>query len=697
MVDIENDVAVVGREVLAQYRLATHFDDLPGNITSCHRDDLQRQGEGTQGLDHFTVINDTDELIRNGCHNLFTGQRSATTLDQVLIARALIGTVHIDGKIIDAVQIRHRDTMSLEPIFGFFRTGHGTLDATLDFGQFFDEVIGCAASADTHIGTFDDIIDCRFGHGFFLCFLIHAYSPFDDGIIVRQTQSDKQNMLEDYVKEILKARVYDVAKETPLDFAPTVTRRTHNKVWLKREDLQPVFSYKLRGAHNLISSLGEAEKQRGVIAASAGNHAQGVALSASKLGIRSVIVMPKTTPEIKVNAVRHLGGEIVLHGNNYDEASEHAHQLAEEKGMTYIPPFDHPLVIAGQGTVGKEILQQHPTTPDIIFVPVGGGGLIAGVAAYVKYLCPEIKIVGVESDEAPSMKRSLEAGKPVLLDKIGIFADGAAVRLVGEETFRVARDHVDEVLLVNNDEICAAVKDIFEDTRSIPEPAGALALAGLKQYVNREGLQDKELVAIFSGANINFDRLRHVAELAELGEHREVLLGVTIPERPGSFREFCHTIGLRSITEFNYRYADSCDAHIFAGIQIKEGEEEKQALIATLKEKGYPVVDMSDNDMAKMHIRYMVGGHGANVDNEILVRFEFPERPGALLHFLTRIGKQWNISLFHYRNHGAAYGRVLMGIQVPESERPAFRELLQKLDLPNWEETDNPAYALFLR
>ncbi len=504
-------------------------------------------------------------------------------------------------------------------------------------------------------------------------------------------------MLEEYMKMILKARVYDVAKETPLDFAPALTDKLGNNVWLKREDLQPVFSYKLRGAHNLISSLSDKEKQKGVITASAGNHAQGVALSAQNLGINAIIVMPKTTPEIKVNAVRHLGGEIVLHGNNYDEASDHAHELAEEKGMAYIPPFDHPLVIAGQGTVGKEILQQHPDMPDIIFVPVGGGGLIAGICAYVKYLCPEIRIIGVESDEAPSLKRSLEAGKPVQLDKIGIFADGAAVRLVGKETFQIAEKYVDEVLLVTNDEICAAVKDIFEDTRSIPEPAGALALAGLKQYVAREDLKAKELVAIFSGANINFDRLRHVAELAELGEHREVLLGVTIPEKPGSFREFCHTIGLRSITEFNYRYADDREAQIFAGIQIRDMVDEKNSLVSTLKEKGYPVVDLSDNEMAKMHIRYMVGGHGSSVDNEMLVRFEFPERPGALLHFLTRIGEHWNISLFHYRNHGAAYGRVLMGIQVPEAERDELREVLDKLDLPYWEETDNPAYELFLR
>ncbi|MFK8068088.1 MAG: threonine ammonia-lyase, biosynthetic [Gammaproteobacteria bacterium] len=504
-------------------------------------------------------------------------------------------------------------------------------------------------------------------------------------------------MLEKYLEMINEARVYDVAKKTPLDFAPALTEKVSNKVWLKREDLQPVFSYKLRGAYNLISSLSDEEKQQGIVTASAGNHAQGVALSAQKLGIKAVIVMPKTTPEIKINSVRHLGGEIVLHGNTYDEASDHAHKLSDEKSMAYIPPFDHPLVIAGQGTVAKEILEQHTNNPDIIFVPVGGGGLIAGICAYVKSVNPSIKIIGVESDEAPSLERSLKAGKPVLLDKIGIFADGAAVRLVGSETFRVAQKYVDEVILVTNDEICAAVKDIFEDTRSIPEPAGALGLAGLKQYVARENIKNKELIAIFSGANINFDRLRHVAELAELGEQREALVGVTIPEKPGSFHDFCHTIGLRSITEFNYRFADDQQAHIFAGMQIKNGIEEKESLLTKLKDKGYPVVDLSDNEMAKMHIRYMVGGHGVKVENEMLVRFEFPERPGALLHFLNRIGQEWNISLFHYRNHGAAYGRVLMGIQVPESERDQFRQLLEKLELPYWEETENPAYSLFLK
>ena len=419
-------------------------------------------------------------------------------------------------------------------------------------------------------------------------------------------------------------------------------------------------------------------------------------MAAQRLQIHALIVMPKTTPEIKVAAVRRLGAEIVLCGNTYDDASDHAHKLAEEKGLTYIPPYDHPLVIAGQGTVGKEILEQCPAIPYAVFVPVGGGGLIAVIATYVKALIPETKVIGVQSDGAPSMKRALEAGERVVLETIGIFADGAAVRQVGEEPFRIARRCVDEVLVVNTDEICAAVKDTFEDTRVIPEPAGALALAGLKQYVARERISDKDLVAIFSGANVNFDRLRHIAELAELGERREALLGVTIPERPGSFRAFCHALGPRGITEFNYRYADASEAHVFAGIQLKGGVAEKDALIEQLGKRGYAVVDLSNNEMAKLHIRYMVGGHGGQVENERLYRFEFPERHGALLHFLTELGDRWNISLFHYRNHGAAYGRVLMGIQVAEAELPGFQVFLDELDLVYAEETENPAYEMFL-
>lgn len=503
-------------------------------------------------------------------------------------------------------------------------------------------------------------------------------------------------MLDKYLKMILRAPVYDVARETPLDPLPLISRRTHNTVWLKREDMQPVFSYKLRGAYTMMAGLTSEERARGVVTASAGNHAQGVALAATRLAIRAVIVMPKTTPEIKVNAVRRLNAEIILHGNTYDEASTHAQELVESQGLTYVPPYDDPRVIAGQGTVAMEILRQHHDAPYAIFVPVGGGGLIAGVATFVKALEPAIRIIGVEADEAACMKRALEAGERVILDKIGIFADGAAVRQVGAEPFRIAQRYVDEVLTVTIDEICAAIKDIFEDTRSIAEPAGALALAGLKQYVARERLKDRELVAILSGANVNFDRLRYVAEVAELGEHREVLIGAIIPERPGSFRRFCHALGPRSITEFNYRYSDRERATVFAGVQLRSGESDKAALLASLHEKGFEALDITDNELAKMHVRYMVGGHAGSPVNERLLRVEFPERPGALLHFLNQIGDRWNISLFHYRNHGDANGRVLMGIQVPAADA-AFDAFLASLQMDWVEEHGNAAYELFLR
>ncbi|HEY0721317.1 MAG TPA: threonine ammonia-lyase, biosynthetic, partial [Gammaproteobacteria bacterium] len=437
------------------------------------------------------------------------------------------------------------------------------------------------------------------------------------------------------------------------------------------------------------------ERARGVIAASAGNHAQGVALSAQKLGLKALIVMPLTTPQIKVQSVAAYGAGIELFGNTYNDAAEHAKRLATEQGLTFIHPYDDPDVIAGQGTIAMELLRQH-TGMDAVFVPVGGGGLIAGVAAYLKSLRPEIKVIGVEPDDAACLHEALAKGERVVLDQVGIFADGVAVRQVGEETFRIARELVDEVILVNTDEICAAIKDIFEDTRSIAEPAGALAIAGIKKYVARANVTGEHLVAIDSGANMNFDRLRHVAERAELGERREALLAVTIPERPGSFRRFCEALGTRAITEFNYRFADASDAHIFVGVQLAGGENEKNGLIAELRAGGYPVLDMSDNEMAKLHMRYMVGGR-ASVTNERLLRFEFPERPGALLHFLNRMGAHWNISLFHYRNHGAAYGRVLAGIQVPPEEDEKFRTFLQQVDYPFWEESGNPVYPLFLR
>ncbi|MGD9600476.1 MAG: threonine ammonia-lyase, biosynthetic [Gammaproteobacteria bacterium] len=504
-------------------------------------------------------------------------------------------------------------------------------------------------------------------------------------------------MLDTYLKMTLKAPVYDVARETPLDVLPLMSQRTGNTVWLKREDMQPVFSYKIRGAYTMMTGLTEEERARGVVTASAGNHAQGVALAAQRLGVRAVIVMPKTTPEIKVNAVRRLQGEIVLHGNTYDEAAEHARELVDTRGLTYVPPYDHPAIIAGQGTVAMEILRQHHGVPDAIFVPVGGGGLIGGVATFVKALHPSVRIVGVEADDAACMKRALEAGKPVQLDRIGLFADGAAVRQVGTEPFRIARRYVDEVLTVSIDEICAAVKDIFEDTRSIAEPAGALALAGLKQHVAREQVTGQSLVAILSGANVNFDRLRHIAELAELGERREILLGAVIPERPGSFRRFCHALGPRAITEFNYRYSDRQRAAVFAGVQLRSGEADKVALLASLHDKGFEARDITDNEMAKMHVRYMVGGHARGLVGERLLRVEFPERPGALLHFLNQIGDRWNISLFHYRNHGAANGRVLMGIQVPVDAAESFDAFLASLQMDWVEERDNTAYELFLR
>ncbi|MFB1488041.1 MULTISPECIES: threonine ammonia-lyase, biosynthetic [unclassified Thiocapsa] len=498
-----------------------------------------------------------------------------------------------------------------------------------------------------------------------------------------------------YIERILRARVYDVAHETPLTHAPLLSARLENAVFLKREDLQPVFSFKLRGAYNKLIHLDPAVRARGVIAASAGNHAQGVALGAAKLGVPATIVMPRTTPAIKVRAVRRLGGKAILHGDSYDEAFSHAMTLVAEKGLTFLHPFDDPDVIAGQGTIGMEILRQHPVPPYAIFVPVGGGGLIAGVAAYVKWLMPEVRIIGVEPQDAPTLHAALAAGRRVELAQVGLFADGVAVKLIGEETFRIARERVDEVVLVSTDEICAAVKDVFDDTRGIAEPAGALAVAGMKRYVETQQIKGEHLIAIESGANVNFDRLRHIAERAELGERREALLAVEIPERPGSFLAFCRVIGRRQITEFNYRYSDASRAQVFVGVELARGDEERAELIGRLLEKGFGVLDMTENETAKLHIRYMVGGHAEGIEGETLVRFEFPERPGALLDFLSALGKRWNITLFHYRNHGAAYGRVLMGAQIPPDETDAFRGALDTLGYQYWEESENPAYRLF--
>jgi threonine dehydratase len=498
-----------------------------------------------------------------------------------------------------------------------------------------------------------------------------------------------------YIEKILKARVYDVANETPLDLANDLTQRFNNQIYLKREDLQPVFSFKLRGAYNKIVQLSDEKKQCGVIAASAGNHAQGVALSAKKLGIKSLIVMPKTTPAIKVKNVKSFGAKIVLHGDNYDEACEHALKLAKEKAMSFVHPYDDPDVIAGQGTIAMEILRQFHNDIHAIFVPVGGGGLISGIASYVKYVRPEIKIIGVEPEDAPSMYKAIESNKRVTLKQVGIFADGVAVKQVGKETFKIAKELVDEILLVNTDEICAAIKDIFDNTRSITEPAGALSVAGLKKYIQREKIENKVLVAIESGANINFDRLRHVAERAEVGEQREALLAVSIPEEPGSFLKFCKTLGKRSITEFNYRFNSKQEAHVFVGVELNSGEAERASIIQHLEEQDYGVINMTDNELAKIHIRYMVGGHAVSVENEVLYRFVFPERPGALLNFLSKLGKRWNISLFHYRNQGAAYGRVLVGAQVPLDEKNEFCQFMKSLDYPFWDETKNPAYKIF--
>jgi threonine dehydratase len=499
-----------------------------------------------------------------------------------------------------------------------------------------------------------------------------------------------------YIERILKARVYDVANESPLEEAPRLSRRLDNRILLKREDLQPVFSFKLRGSYNKISNLSDTVARRGVICASAGNHAQGVALAARKRGVPAVIVMPLTTPQIKVNAVADLGAEVVLYGDDFDSAYERAMVITRERNLAFIHPFDDPDVIAGQGTIGIEILRQAGNDLDAIFVPIGGGGLISGIAAYVKYLHPKVKIIGVEPEDAAAMYESLRAGKRITLDRVGIFADGVAVKRVGEETFKLAQEFVDEVLLVDTDEICAAIQDVFEDTRSIVEPAGALAVAGAKKYIAREGWKDRRIVAVNSGANMNFDRLRHVAERADVGGEREALIAVVIPEEPGSFLKFCEALGKRNVTEFNYRYESTRAAQIFVGMGLSRGRTELQEICLALRGAGYVVNDMTDNEMAKLHVRYMVGGHARGIENERLYRFEFPERPGALLRFLQAVGTRWNVSLFHYRNHGSDYGRVLAGIQVPPSERDEFVLHIDELHYAYTEETDNPVYKMFL-
>jgi len=502
----------------------------------------------------------------------------------------------------------------------------------------------------------------------------------------------------DYLRKVLNARVYDVARESELDFAPNISARIRNRIWFKREDNQPVFSFKLRGAYNKMARLDDAQRGRGVLAASAGNHAQGVALAAARMGCTAVIVMPTTTPQVKVDAVRAHGGafvEVVLHGESYSDAYGHALTLQAARGLTFVHPFDDPDVIAGAGTVGMEILRQHPGPIDAIFVPIGGGGLISGVATYVKAVRPETRVIGVQTEDSCAMAQSLAAGERIALTDVGLFSDGTAVKLVGEETFRLCQMHVDEIVRVDTDALCAAIKDVFQDTRSLLEPAGALALAGLKRVVERDGLTDRTLIAINSGANLNFDRMRFVAERAEVGEAREAVFAVTIPEERGSFRHFCEIVGERSVTEFNYRIADSRSAHVFVGVQTRSREESRE-LVDAFEHAGFSTINLTHDELAKQHVRHMVGGHSPNAHDELLYRFEFPERPGALMRFLSSMSPNWNISLFHYRNQGADYCSALVGLQVPTEDSTAFAAFLERIGYPYKEETANPAYRLFL-
>lgn len=500
-----------------------------------------------------------------------------------------------------------------------------------------------------------------------------------------------------YIKRILNARVYDVAKETPLTEAPLMSRRLGNRVFLKREDLQPVFSFKLRGAYNKMVNLDEAARARGVVAASAGNHAQGVALAAGKLGVRAKIVMPVTTPAIKVDAVRNLGAHVVLHGDTYDAAAALANELVDAEGMTFLHPFDDPDVIAGQGTVGVELSRQAPSPLDYVFVCVGGGGLLAGVATYLRYVWPETRIIGVEPEDAACVRAALDKGRRVRLKEVGLFADGCAVAQAGKETLRLIKAHVDDVITVSTDEICAGVKEIFEDTRAIAEPAGALAVAGMKKYVERHHLSGVSMAATVSGANTNFDRLRYISERTEIGERREAVISVGIPERAGAFRRFCNELGKRNITEFNYRYADERAAQVFVGLSVAPHSDDLAQLTDRLERKGYRVQNLTDNETAKLHVRHMVGGRGPDsLGRELVFRVQFPERPGALMNFLSALGYNFDISLFHYRNHGAAYGRILVGFRLEPGQRSALLKALSRVGYPHWEETENPAYAIYL-
>ena len=504
---------------------------------------------------------------------------------------------------------------------------------------------------------------------------------------------------EKFLEKVLTARVYDVARETPLDLMQRMSRRLGNQTYIKREDLQPVFSFKCRGAFNKIFQEQQANPELGgVITASAGNHAQGVALAAKVLHLKAIIVMPTTTPDIKVAAVRSYGAKVVLFGENFDAAHDYSLQLAKKENLVFIHPFDDYDVMAGQATIAHEMIRQHPGKIDAIFVAVGGGGLIGGIAGFIKAVKPETRIIAVEPEDSACFHAARKAGRRVKLKEVGTFADGVAVRQIGKNNWSMIKDLVDDVVLVNTDQICAAIKDTYEDTRAICEPSGALSLAGLKKYVEMNDIKNQTLVAINCGANMNFDRLRHVAERAEIGENREALLAIEIPERPGSFKRLCQLIGNRSITEFNYRYADATTAHVFAGVRLTHGIDEKNKLIEKLGSKGYTVLDMTGNEVAKLHTRYMIGGQaGQNVNNELLYRFQFPDKPGALLNFLMKVGNRWNISLFHYRNHGSNFGRILMGFQVDRKEYRAFQKFLMSIDIPYWEETENEAYQLCLK
>ena len=504
----------------------------------------------------------------------------------------------------------------------------------------------------------------------------------------------------DYLKKILTSRVYDVAIETPLELAPNLSERTGNRIYFKREDMQSVFSFKLRGAYNKMAHLTPAQLKRGVICASAGNHAQGVALSAKTLGCRAVIVMPTTTPQVKIDAVRARGGEVVLAGDSYSDAYQHALKLEKKEKLTFVHPFDDPDVIAGQGTIAMEILRQHAGPIHAVFVAIGGGGLIAGVGAYIKAVRPDIKVIGVQTTDSDAMARSLKAGRRVALNDVGLFSDGTAVKLVGEETFRIAKKVVDEIILVDTDDVCAAIKDVFSDTRSILEPAGALAIAGAKAYVERAAksrnpVRGETLVAIACGANMNFDRLRFVAERAQIGEAHEAVFAVTIPEERGSFKRFCQLVGARAVTEFNYRISDEKQAHVFVGLQVANRDEPGK-ISKQFEKQGFKTLDLTHDELAKLHIRHLVGGKSALAQDEILYRFEFPERPGALMRFLDSMAPNWNISLFHYRSQGGDVGRVLVGLQVPKKEMKDFRAFLSTLGYRAWDESENPAYKLFL-